>query len=248
MVTAPRGREGGFTYLALVIFITIIGMVGALTLKADALLRRAAAEEELLAIGADFADALKSYAAVTPKGQPTQPRKLEDLLRDTRFPEPRRHLRKIFVDPITGKAEWGIQYQGEQGGVIAVYSLSTSRPLKVGNFDPRFSGFDNRPRISDWKFAATGTSLVALAAKEPKAGAEPPPPRDEPAAQPLPFPSRGNLPGRPADKPPEQREQPKDESKEEAKEDAKEDAPGEARDQPARPAETAPQEQDGNDR
>ncbi|HWJ96493.1 MAG TPA: type II secretion system protein [Telluria sp.] len=245
MVTAPRSREGGFSYLALVIFITIIGMVGALTLKADALLRRAAAEEELLAIGADFADALKSYAAVTPKGKPTQPRKLEDLLRDTRFPEPRRHLRKMFVDPITGKAEWGVQYQGEQGGVIAVYSLSKSRPLKVGNFDPRFSGFENRQHISDWKFAATGTSLVTLAAKEPKgAAAEPAPPADESAPQPLPFPSRGNLPGRPADKPPEEREQPKDEPKEEAKE----DAPDQAHDKPAKPAETAPQEQDGNDR
>jgi type II secretory pathway pseudopilin PulG len=185
MVTAPRGREDGFTYLALVIFITIVGMVGALTLKAEALLRRAAAEEELLAIGADFADALKSYAAVTPKGQPTQPRKLEDLLRDTRFPEPRRHLRKIFVDPVTGKAEWGVQYQGEQGGVIAVYSLSASRPLKVGNFDPRFSGFDNRQRISDWKFAATGTAIVSLTGPDGPATE-----REDAAQQPAPFPSQ----------------------------------------------------------
>lgn len=253
---APRQRRcGGFTYIALVIFITIIGMVGALTLKADALLRRAAAEEELLAIGADFGDALKSYAAVTPRGQPTQPRKLEDLLRDTRFPEPRRHLRKIFVDPITGKAEWGVEYQGEQGGVIAVYSLSRSRPLKVGNFDKRFSGFENREHISDWKFAATGTSLVTAAAREERPGAAPPPPPppqpqpDEAAPKPPPFPSRGNLPGRPADKPPEEREQPQEPPpRPQAKEEQPEEEPERAPEKPGKPADSIPPPQDATDR
>jgi type II secretory pathway pseudopilin PulG len=240
-----RHREAGFTYVGLIVLVAIIGLVGAATMKADALLRRAAAEQELLEIGAAFSAALTSYAEATPRGQLPQPPSLEALLKDPRVPGTRRHLRKIFVDPITGKAEWGVQYQGEQGGVIAVYSLSTSRPLKIGNFDQRFSGFDNRKHISDWKFAATGTSLVNLPVKESKPGtAEPPPERDESTPQPLPFPSRGNLPGRAADKPPEEREQPKDEPKEEAKV----EAPAQPPEKEARPADTAPPEQDGNDR
>lgn len=147
-------RQTGFTYLGLIILVTVIGMVGALTLKADALLRRAAAEEELLEIGAMFSSALQSYASATPQGQPVQPPGLQDLLLDPRFPVPRRHLRKIFVDPMTGKPEWGIVYANGNRGVIAVYSLSQAKPLKVSNFDPRFSRFENKGRISDWMFTS----------------------------------------------------------------------------------------------
>jgi type II secretory pathway pseudopilin PulG len=155
---APRSsgrlRQGGFTYLGLIILVTVIGMVGAATLKIDALLRRAAAEEELLGIGAEFGAALASYAAATPKGQPPQPPTLQELLKDPRTPGLRRHLRKIFVDPVTGGTEWGIVYVGDHVGVMGVYSLSQARPLKIGNFDPRFAGFDNKEHLSDWKFTA----------------------------------------------------------------------------------------------
>jgi type II secretory pathway pseudopilin PulG len=157
----PR-REGGFTYLGLIILVTVIGLVGAATLKVDALLRRAAAEEELLEIGAAYGEALRTYAEATPKGQPQQPPSLQELLKDPRFPGVRRHLRKIFVDPLTGKAEWGIVWAnpGDRRGVLAVYSLSKAKPLKVANFDKRFSGFENKQHVSDWKFAATGQALM----------------------------------------------------------------------------------------
>lgn len=155
-------REGGFTYLGLVILVTVIGLVGAATLKVDSLLRRAAAEEELLEIGAAFGAALRTYAEATPKGQPAQPPSLQELLKDPRSPAVRRHLRKIFVDPLTGTAEWGIVWAdpGGRKGVLAVYSLSQARPLKVANFDARFPNFENKEHIADWKFAATGQAIV----------------------------------------------------------------------------------------
>ncbi len=103
----------GFTYLGLLILLAVLGLVGAAGLKMGTLMQRAAAEEELLEIGAQFQDALRSYAAATPPGQKTQPATLQDLLKDPRFPSPRRHLRKIFVDPVTGSAEWGIIYLGD---------------------------------------------------------------------------------------------------------------------------------------
>jgi type II secretory pathway pseudopilin PulG len=152
-------REGGFTYVGLIVLVAIIGLVGAATLKVDALLRRAAAEQELLEIGAAFSQALKSYAEATPRGQPTYPPTLQELLKDPRSPAIRRHLRKIFVDPITGKAEWGIVHAGNDTGVLAVYSLSNAKPLKVANFDARFANLENRERISDWKFAALGQGV-----------------------------------------------------------------------------------------
>jgi len=161
VVRAGR-RDGGFTYLGLVILVTVIGLVGAATLKVDSLLRRAAAEAELLEIGAAFGEALRTYAEATPKGQPAQPPSLRELLKDPRSPAVRRHLRKIFVDPLTGKAEWGIVWAdpGNRTGVLAVYSLSQARPLKVANFDARYPNFENKEHISDWKFAATGQAVV----------------------------------------------------------------------------------------
>ncbi|MFS2026689.1 type II secretion system protein [Massilia sp. CT11-137] len=193
----PR-REGGFTYLGLIILVTVIGLVGAATLKVDALLRRAAAEEELLDIGAAFGEALRTYAEATPKGQPAQPPSLQELLKDPRFPGVRRHLRKIFVDPLTGKAEWGIVWAnpGDRRGVLAVYSLSKAKPLKVANFDKRFSGFENKQHVSDWKFAATGQALMqgqVLAQGKPQMPGQPSLFQDPPAGtpqQPSLFPER----------------------------------------------------------
>jgi len=178
-----RGRQAGFTYLGLIIFVTIIGLVGAATLKIGALLQRAAAEEELLDIGAAFSAALDSYAAATPQGASPYPPSLKELLKDPRVPGVRRHLRKIFVDPLTGKAEWGVVYLGDgTTGVVAVHSLSTVRPLKVANFDSRFAGLDNADTISAWRFKARDPALGQAPGQiQPRPGAP-----AAPAAQPVP--------------------------------------------------------------
>lgn len=140
------------------ILVATIGLVGAATVKTGTLFQRVAAEKELLEIGAQFSEALRSYAAATPPGQPQQPPSFKELLRDPRFPNPRRHLRRVFVDPMTGKAEWGVVYLREKTGILAVYSLSNARPFKVANFDLRFQNLEGRERISDWKFAMAGAN------------------------------------------------------------------------------------------
>ena len=145
-------RQRGFTYLGLIILVAILGLVGAAGLKMGSLLQRQAAEQELLDIGAQFSDALYSYAAATPPGQPQQPLTLAALLRDPRFPQVRRHLRKLFVDPITGRAEWGLLYQPGSQGIIGVHSLSQAAPLKVGNFEARYAGLEGKTHLSEWRF------------------------------------------------------------------------------------------------
>jgi len=182
-----RRRQAGFTYVGMIVFVTIIGLVGAATLKVGALLARAEAENELLEIGAEFSAALRSYADASPQGQPAQPTSLEALLRDPRFPNPRRHLRRIFVDPITGLAEWGLVRASEGGPILGVYSLSQARPLKIARFDARFVNFDNKQHLSDWKFTANGQGPASKPAA-PEQGATPAvtmfPPPPQPAAPP----------------------------------------------------------------
>lgn len=213
-MVARRRFDAGFTYVGLVVFVAILGLVGAATLKVDALLRRSQAEQELLEIGAAYSEALRSYAAATPRGFPPLPPTLQDLLKDPRFPGTRRHLRKIFVDPITGGTEWGIQYQGEKVGVLAVYSLSQARPLKVANFDARFQGFENKEHLSEWKFMAAEAPPPAPPPAIPATPAPPatpgtpalPPESPESPAQPEPEPQ--DEPEPPEAEPPEQPEPP----------------------------------------
>ena len=188
-------RQAGFTYLGLIIFVAIIGLVGAATLKIGALLQRAAAEEELLDIGAAFSAALDSYAAATPRGASPYPPSLAELLKDSRSPAVQRHLRKVHVDPLTGKAEWGVVYLGGgDTGVIAIHSLSDAKPLKIGNFDSRFKGLDNKDTISEWRFSASERALAPQVPQPAPVDTLPPPPGPvpvpvpEPEAQPEPQP------------------------------------------------------------
>ncbi|MES2741055.1 MAG: type II secretion system protein [Pseudomonadota bacterium] len=162
MVRQGRRRAAGFTYLSLIIVVSIIALVAAAGLKMGALLQRRAAEQELLEIGAEFSAALKSYATATPPGQPQQPPQLQDLLKDPRAPNIRRHLRKLYADPMTGKAEWGVMYVAGDVGVVGVYSLSQAQPIKLSNFDARFPNFDDKEHLSDWKFTMAGPAGSAV--------------------------------------------------------------------------------------
>lgn len=190
----PPRRGAGFTYISLVIMLAIIALVCATTVKLGAVMQRSAAERELLNIGAQFSDALQSYAKATPPGQPTQPPSLKELLLDPRFPAVRRHLRKIFVDPMTGKAEWGVSYVAGTTGVVAVYSLSSAKPVKIGNFPARFQGFEGKQRLSDWKFVSAGDAQPLPG----QPGTKPPQP-GQPGQPPVPGapPPAGSEPGAP---------------------------------------------------
>lgn len=203
-----RRRQAGFTYVGMIVFVAIIGLVGAATLKVGALLARAEAENELLEIGAAFSAALASYAQATPPGQPQQPLSLEALLRDPRFPNPRRHLRRIFVDPITGRAEWGLVRAAAGAPILGVYSLSQAQPLKIANFDARFVNFERKQHLSEWKFVATNQGLATPAPgvpanTAPQAAPLFPPAPGTPQTPPVPSVPPALPPSEPANPPPE---------------------------------------------
>lgn len=159
-LTAP---SRGFTYVGLIVLVAIIGLVAASTLKMGALLQRRAVEQDLLDIGAAFTEALNSYADSSGPEQARSPTSLEQLLRDPRFPFPKRHLRQLYADPVTGVAAWGIVRGIDQRSIIAVYSLSNARPIKLGNFAPGSEQFENKAHLSDWKFTASGGRVIQAA-------------------------------------------------------------------------------------
>ena len=142
--------EQGFTYLGLLLFIAIsgIGLAGVGQLwKTEAQRDR---EKELLFVGEQYAKAIASYYESSPGGAKSYPAKLQDLLLDDRFPVVKRHLRKLYRDPMTGTDEWGTIRQ--QGRIVGVYSQSATPPIKRYGFSGDWQGFDAAERYSDWKF------------------------------------------------------------------------------------------------
>ncbi len=145
--------EKGIAYLSLLIAIAIIGIAATATVKFGTLVQRRYEEEQLLTIGTEFQSALISYANATPTGLSPYPMTIQDLIKDPRNPTVlRRHLRKIYVDPLTGKSEWGTVASMDGRGIIGIYSLSADEPIKVGNFDPPFESFAGKTSYHDWLF------------------------------------------------------------------------------------------------
>lgn len=154
-------RCGGFTYLAVLFIVAILGGGLALTGEVWHTSVTREKEAELLHLGHQYRAAIQRYYLSGPQRQ--YPRSLEDLLKDPRQPTTARHLRKLHPDPITGK-EWAL-VKAPDGGILGVHSTSDAAPLKTANFKPRDRSFEGAQKYSDWKFlfqpAAAGTAKPA---------------------------------------------------------------------------------------
>lgn len=148
----PRSRRvGGFTYLAVMAIVAIMGIALAVTGEVWHIALKREKERELLFVGNQFRRAINSYYAHTPVSGRRQLNSLEELLRDPRHPSIQRHLRKIYADPISGRAEWGL-VKGESGEIFGVHSLSEEEPLKKRNFSFEDKNFEGKMKYADWVF------------------------------------------------------------------------------------------------
>lgn len=127
-----------------------------------------ARERELLFIGKEFRNAIGLYYERSPGAIKRYPEKIEDLLRDDRHLSMQRYLRRIYRDPMTGKAGWGF-IRAPGGGIMGIYSLSEAKPIKMGGFEEPERDFEGKLRYDDWKFVyvpppASGAALPLRAA------------------------------------------------------------------------------------
>ena len=96
--------ENGFVYLWALFTVDQAGVVMAGTGQIWQTKSQREKETELMFIGEEFRKAIMSYH----NSNKQYPASLEDLLKDERSPNIKRHLRKIYLDPITNTAEWGL--------------------------------------------------------------------------------------------------------------------------------------------
>lgn len=146
----PAG-VAGFTYIALLIIVAVMGVALALTGEVWHMAAKREKEQELLFVGNQFRHAIAQYARHAQIGSVRFPMKLEDLLQDPRTPNTQRYLRKIYNDPITGSSTWGL-LKGPSGEIFGVYSLSDDEPIKKQNFSVADASFEDKKKYSDWVF------------------------------------------------------------------------------------------------
>jgi len=149
---AARHASGqhGFAYLLVLFAIAALGLglAGAGQVWHTSVQREK--ETELLFMGNQFRQAIGSYYRQSPGAMKQLPARLEDLLEDTRFAVPRRHLRKLYRDPMTGGFEWGLVKSGDR--IVGVHSVSPNRAFRIV-FPARDAAFQEATRYEQWIFS-----------------------------------------------------------------------------------------------
>ncbi|HKO89423.1 MAG TPA: type II secretion system protein [Burkholderiales bacterium] len=161
-------REGGFTYIGLLILVALIAIALAGTAEVVSTAQKREREQELLFVGTQYARAIASYRSASP-GSEAYPTSLEQLLEDKRLPVMRRHLRKLYADPVTNGAPWGLVL-GPNNGIVGVYSRSLDQPLKRQGFSKEYEQFTDTESYSQWKFIGAGAVAAKPTGSAPQPG------------------------------------------------------------------------------
>lgn len=124
-----KAAARGFAYLA-VLFLVALTAAGLAALgQVWSTAAEREREKELFFRGGEIARAIAAYAKATPNPPEQYPRSLDDLIADNRSPKPRRHLRRAYEDPFTGKADWELVPEAAQAGTFSAVRSRSKHPL-----------------------------------------------------------------------------------------------------------------------
>jgi type II secretory pathway pseudopilin PulG len=160
----PTGKsvQSGFTYLYVLMLIALIGMglatAGTLW-RTDA---QRAREAELLFIGDQYRQAIRSYYELDP-AQPRLPQSIDELLEDNRRPDTVRHLRRAWRDPLSG-GELALIVAPDSHDIVGVHSPAQGRPFKQAGFAPADETLAGAARYAEWRFVFVPPPPLSAAA------------------------------------------------------------------------------------
>ncbi len=156
----PSECQRGFTYIGLLIVVAVLGIGLAAIGSVWHTVSQREREAELLFVGEQFQRAIRSYFERSPEAGKVYPKALGDLLEDRRSGTIVRHLRKIYVDPMTGTTEWGLLKQPD-GRIIGVHSLAVTSVFRASDLPEgiQVKGTTHR----DWLFMGNTSNGLATA-------------------------------------------------------------------------------------
>lgn len=159
--------QAGLTYLGVIIVAAMLSTTVAAAEILWSVAQQREREDELLYVGNQFRVAIGRYYLNQLGPQKEYPKRLEDLLRDPRHPGTVRYLRKLYADPMTGSADWGL-LKTPDGSILGIYSKSEKKPIKVGHFQTVMQHLERKSKYSEWKFVyLPGQPLGASAPAQP---------------------------------------------------------------------------------
>ena len=144
-------RQQGYSYLVAMFTVAVVAVLSTRAIERTSTMERRNKEAQLLFVGQAYLNAIQTYYQNSPGTTKQYPPDLPSLLQDTRLTTMSRPLRKLYLDPITNNAQWGI-VPAAGGGVMGVYSLSQQKPIKVGGFPPLLAGFAGATSYQNWQF------------------------------------------------------------------------------------------------
>ena len=145
---SPISSQKGFTLLGLLLGVGVMGAGLAAYGQMYSHEAQREKEAELIFRGNQYRLAIESYY----RKEQTYPKSLAELLLDHRYPTAVRHLRRLYPDPMTGRAEWGLMETPDGAGIMGVHSLSEDQPIKSGNFTLANQHFAEAKSYKDWQF------------------------------------------------------------------------------------------------
>ena len=171
MKRAPQlhKRSRGVVLMGLVVLLALGGVAATQFAESAATATQREREAELLWVGQQYRQALESYYRASPGLAKHLPVSFDELLRDARFLQPVRHLRRLYPDPMHPEVPWGTLRRGSQ--IIGVYSQSGAEPLRRTGFAAGLESFEGANQYSDWRFM-----FVPRTAPGPAVPAPPRPP------------------------------------------------------------------------
>ncbi len=152
------GRDAGFTYIGVLALVVAVGIF----LAAAGQVTRTAMihehEDELLAVGRLYRDAIGRYM----QHYHHFPNTLAELTGPTADPSAAgqpgadgplvyRAMRRLYPDPMTHAVDW-ITIPAPDGSIMGIASRSNRVPLKVAGFEDDEEDFDKAETYQDWKF------------------------------------------------------------------------------------------------
>ncbi len=144
-----RSRQRGIAYLGVLMLVGALALGMTQVARVWQIVQQRERETQLMFVGDQIRVAIASYYN-SAEGSRFPP-SLDALVEDRRGPRVLRHLRRVYRDPMTGSADWGI-VEAPGGGVMGVYSRAKGQPLKRRGFPNDYAAFDDKGAYSDWVF------------------------------------------------------------------------------------------------
>lgn len=143
----------GFSYFGVLFVVVLIGLAlsGASVILQFQLQRQK--EQQLLFIGKQYINAIDSYYNAGPGAVFEYPKTIAELLRDPRYPDIKRHLRKPWLDPFTMKSDW-VLIRTNKGGIAGISSQANGTPIKQAGFGNEDLDrlLDGKTSYQQWRF------------------------------------------------------------------------------------------------